>query len=152
MGIDFVSHEKPVVDRVEKFVCRRHPKPMGVWRHAPPEIFTFGVSEMPSPAFSAGHFQSIKTKENTVISCLFYPSLALSVKYRLITAKKGKTVTPPMTLQAGQDVYPPDGQTLLYLQCHQLYQLCTNWHCLRVVSLSCVNLRDMHLNNIRQLV
>ena len=79
----------------------------------PQKIFTFGVSQMPSPAFSAGHFQSIKTKENTVISCLFYPSLALSVKYRLFTAKKGKTVTPSRTLQAGQDVYPLDGQTLL---------------------------------------
>ena len=68
---------------------------------------------MPSPAFSAGHFQSIKTKENTVISCLFYPSLALWVKYRLFTAKKGKTVTLSRTLQAGQDVYASDGQTLL---------------------------------------
>ena len=30
---------------------------------------------MPSPAFSAGHSQYITTKENAVISCLFYPSL-----------------------------------------------------------------------------
>ena len=45
---------------------------------------------MPSPAFSAGYFQLIKTKENAVISCLFYPSLVLSVRYRLFTAKKVK--------------------------------------------------------------
>ena len=80
---------------------------------SPQNIFTFGVSEMPSPAFSTGHFQSTKTRENTVISCLFYPSLVLSVKYRLFMAKKGKTVMPSRTLQAGQDVYPSDGQTLL---------------------------------------
>ena len=43
-----------------------------------PEKFSkFRVSEMPSPAFSVRHFQEIKTKENAVISCLFYPSLVL---------------------------------------------------------------------------
>ena len=35
------------------------------------KIFKFGVSKMPSPAFSAGRFQYIKTKENVVISNLF---------------------------------------------------------------------------------
>ena len=30
---------------------------------------------MPFPAFSAGHFQEINTKENAVISCLIYFSL-----------------------------------------------------------------------------
>ena len=44
---------------------------------------------MLSPAFSAGHFQEIKTKENAVISCLFYPSLVLSVRYSAKYGKKG---------------------------------------------------------------
>ena len=60
---------------------------------------------MPSPAFSAGYFQLIKTKENAVISCLFYPSLVLSVRYRLFTAKKGKRVTPTRTLQEKRKMY-----------------------------------------------
>ena len=46
---------------------------------------------MPFPAFSTGHFQQIKTQENAgkrrktqenaVVSCLFYSSLVLSVRY-----------------------------------------------------------------------
>ena len=43
---------------------------------------------MPSPAFSAGHFQQIKTKENAVFSCSFYPSLVLLVMYS-VYGKKG---------------------------------------------------------------
>ena len=34
-----------------------------------------------------------KTKENAVISCLFYSSIVLSVRYS-VNGKKGKTVTP----------------------------------------------------------
>ena len=84
---------------------RRRPKPGGVGGRSPPKIFKFGFSEMPSPAFSAGYFQLIKTKENAVISCLFYPSLVLSVRYRLFTAKKGKRVTPTRTLQEKRKMY-----------------------------------------------
>ena len=50
---------------------------------------------MPSEFF-AGHFH-LKTKENAVISYLFYPSIS---RYRLFMAKKGKTVAPARTLQA----------------------------------------------------
>ena len=50
---------------------------------------------MPSPAFSAGHSQEIKTKENAVISCLFYPSISCVIsKVQCLRQKKGKTVTP----------------------------------------------------------
>ena len=52
------------------------------------KIFKFRVSEMPSPAFSAGYSQEIMTKENAVISCLFYPSLVLLVRYS-VYGKKG---------------------------------------------------------------
>ena len=45
---------------------------------------------MPSPAFSAGHFQKMKTKENAVISCLFYPSLVLPVRYSVYGKKRVK--------------------------------------------------------------
>ena len=56
---------------------------------------------MPSPAFSAGHFQKIKTKKNAVINCLFYPSISSVVgKVRTVYGKKGKTVTPSRRLQA----------------------------------------------------
>ena len=34
----------------------------------------FKGSEMSFPAFSAGHFQKINTKENAIISCLIYIS------------------------------------------------------------------------------
>ena len=45
---------------------------------------------MPSPAFSAGHFQKIKTKENAVISCLFYPSISSVIsKVQTVYGKKG---------------------------------------------------------------
>ena len=40
------------------------------------KFFKLRVSEMPSAAFYAGHFQQIKTKENSVISCLFYSSIS----------------------------------------------------------------------------
>ena len=59
----------------------------------PQKIYKFRVSEKPSPA--VGH-QQMKTRENAVIYCSFYPSLVLSVRYR----KKGKTVTPSRRLQA----------------------------------------------------
>ena len=60
---------------------------------------------MPSPAFSAGHFQKIKTKENAVINCLFYPSISSVVgKVRTVYGKKGKTVTPSRTLQAKDEM------------------------------------------------
>ena len=53
-------------------------------------MFKFGVSEMPSPTFSAGHFQKIKTKENTVISCLFYPSISSVMgKIQTVYGKRG---------------------------------------------------------------
>ena len=91
----------------EKLTRRRRPKPGGSGGMLPEKILKFRVSEMPSPVFSAGHFQQIKAKENTVISCLFYPSLELSVRYS-IYGKKGKEVT-----SKGRDVYPSDRQTLL---------------------------------------
>ena len=49
---------------------------------------------MPSPTFSARHSQYIKTKDNAVISCLFYPSIVFSVSYSVYGKKNGKTVTP----------------------------------------------------------
>ena len=65
-------------------------KPGGVWGLAPQKMFKFWVSEMPSPAFSAGHFQQIKTKENAVISCLFYPSISSVIgKVQTVYGKKG---------------------------------------------------------------
>ena len=41
---------------------------------------TRGITEMSYPAFFAGHFQYIKTKEYAVGSCLFYPPLVLTVR------------------------------------------------------------------------
>ena len=35
----------------------------------------------------------MKMKEDTIIGCLFYPSLMVSVRYS-VYGKKGKTVTP----------------------------------------------------------
>ena len=49
------------------------------------------VSEMPFPAFSTGHFQQIKTQENAVVSCLFYSSLVLSVRYSFTGLKRPVT-------------------------------------------------------------
>ena len=64
------------------------------------KIFKFGVSEMPSAAFSAGHFQQIKTRENAVISFLFYPCIS-SVIGKVRTDYGIKDVT-----SKGRDVYP----------------------------------------------
>ena len=56
----------------------------------PQKIFKFGVSEMPSPAFYAGNFQKIKTKESAAISCLFYPSISSVIgKVQTVYGKKG---------------------------------------------------------------
>ena len=44
---------------------------------------------MPSPAFSAGHFQQDNMQENAVVGCLFYLSLVLSVRYS-VNRKKGQ--------------------------------------------------------------
>ena len=71
------------------------------------KIFKFGVSEMPSAAFSAGHFQEINTREDAVISCLFYPSIS-SVIGKVQADYGIKDVT-----SKGRHVYPSDGQTLL---------------------------------------
>ena len=76
------------------------PQPSGSLGACSPQVmFKFGVSEIPSLAFSAGHFLLNKDEGKYINSRLFYPSLVLSVKYRLVTAKKGKTVTPSRTLQ-----------------------------------------------------
>ena len=40
----------------------------------PHKMFEFRVSEMPSPAFLAGHFQQIKTKENSAVVFLGAPN------------------------------------------------------------------------------
>ena len=48
---------------------------------------------MPFPAFFAGHFQWINTKEKTVVGSLFYPSLMLSARHSVCgnsDAIKGK--------------------------------------------------------------
>ena len=56
----------------------------------PRKVLNLGSLEMPSPAFSAGHFQAIKTKENAVISCLFYPSISIVIdKVQTVYGKKG---------------------------------------------------------------
>ena len=48
----------------------------GDWRHAPlRKFFSFRCSEMPFPAFSAGHFQLISTKDAIVIY-FTYPVLS----------------------------------------------------------------------------
>ena len=55
---------------------------------------------MPFPAFSAGHFQEINTKENAIISCLIYiPGVKLSAG-KVLTGKKDETVRPPWRLHA----------------------------------------------------
>ena len=46
---------------------------------------------MPFPAFSTGHFQQIKLQENAVVSCLFYSSLVLSVRYGFTGIKRPGT-------------------------------------------------------------
>ena len=45
----------------------------------------------------------METKKNTVISCLFYPSLVLLVRYS-VYGKKGKTVTSSRRLQAKDEM------------------------------------------------
>ena len=57
----------------EVLACQRHPKPWVVGGNCSPrKFYKLRVLETRSPAFSAGHFQSIKTEENAVISYLFY--------------------------------------------------------------------------------
>ena len=51
----------------------------------------FRVSEMPFPAFSLEHFQQINTQENAVVSCLFYSSLVLPVRYSVCEEKRPLT-------------------------------------------------------------
>ena len=69
----------------------RRPKPGGAWGLAlPRKIFKFRVSEMPSPAFSGCHFQSIKTNENAVISCLLYPISNVIIKVQCLRQKRVK--------------------------------------------------------------
>ena len=66
----------------------------GDWRHAPlRKFFSFKCSEMPFPAFSAGHFQLISTKDAIVI---YFTYPVLSAGYGVCGKKKGnyKTVTP----------------------------------------------------------
>ena len=66
----------------------------GDWRHAPlRKFFSFRCSEMPFPAFSAGHFQLIGTKDAIVI---YFTYPVLSAGYGVRGKKKGnyKTVTP----------------------------------------------------------
>ena len=42
-------------------------------------------------AFSTGHFQVINMPENVEVSCLFYPSLVLSVRYNVYGEKRPVT-------------------------------------------------------------
>ena len=42
-------------------------------------------------AFSTGHFQVINMPENVEVSCLFYPSLVLSVRYTVYGEKRPVT-------------------------------------------------------------
>ena len=49
------------------------------------------VSEMPFPEFSLEHFQQINTQENAVVSCLFYSSLVLPVRYSVCEEKRPLT-------------------------------------------------------------
>ena len=105
-GIHFISNncKIPVVKgevglilkvhaREGKFIERRwRPKP-GVWPRKLNAI----------PCVSQDIF---KTDKNAVISCLFYPSLVLSVRYS-VYGKKGKTETPSMEVTSrGRDVQP----------------------------------------------
>ena len=80
--IGFISYKIPIVSSVawDFEGARRErkfsvPESAQIWGSPggmlPHKMFEFRVSEMPSPAFLAGHFQQIKTKENAVISCLF---------------------------------------------------------------------------------
>ena len=58
VGIDFISYKIPVVSSLARdFGAQRRHTPEGVWGHTLPEMFKSRVSEMPYPAFSAGHFQ-----------------------------------------------------------------------------------------------
>ena len=57
---------------------------------SPRNFVKFRFSEMRSPAFSAGHFQSIKTKENAVISCLFHPISSVIIKVQCLRQKRVK--------------------------------------------------------------
>ena len=50
---------------------------MGSGDMLPQKIFKLRGSEMPFPFF---FFREMKTKENTIVSCIFYPSLGLSVR------------------------------------------------------------------------
>ena len=56
----------------------------------PPRL-KLSVSEMPFPAFSLEHFQQINTQENAVVSCLFYSSLVLPVRYSVCEEKRPLT-------------------------------------------------------------
>ena len=71
----------------EKVERRRHTKLVGSWGMLPHKMFELRASEMPFPAFSAGHFN---TTENAVVRCLFYPSLVLSVKYSVYGKRSKK--------------------------------------------------------------
>lgn len=62
---------------------------MGCGGMLPEKILKFRVSGMPFSAFSAGHFQQVITQENAEVSCLFYPSLVLLVRYS-VYGKKGQ--------------------------------------------------------------
>ena len=79
--------------REGKFIEDRwHPKP-GVWPRKLNAI----------PCVSQDIF---KTDKNAVISCLFYPSLVLSVRYS-VYGKKGETETPSMEVTfKGRDLQP----------------------------------------------
>ena len=57
----------------------------------PQKMFKFRVSEMPFPAFSTWYFQLINTQENPLVSCLFYPSLVLSVRWSVYGKKRPVT-------------------------------------------------------------
>ena len=43
---------------------------------------------MQATAFSPGHFQYINMPEDAVVSCIFYPSLVLSVRYTVYREKR----------------------------------------------------------------
>ena len=71
----------------------------------------FKGSEMSFPAFSAGHFQEINTKENAIISCLIYISgVKLSaVKVQCSQEKKKKDSEATMKVTSkGRDICPSD--------------------------------------------
>ena len=79
--------------RYSLFGFSRHPTPLEVWKCSPLKFCNFGVSEMPSPGFSVGHFQYIMQQKCSRKSFILTIFLMFTVSYSVTKIKIKNTKT-----------------------------------------------------------